>query len=90
MPIPKLFDGELDGLMQWLGVTILGLLALCITATVLLAKTRPARASEVKGGLRACLALFTFPATRRIIVAELLFGLNVGIRLWLGSCSRLR
>ena len=80
MLIPKLLDDYLGlGLVQWMGVTILGLLALCVAATVLLAKTRPAKASGAKGGLRAYLALFALPATRRIIVAELLLGLNVGI-----------
>jgi Na+/melibiose symporter-like transporter len=80
MLIPKLLDGNLGlGLIQWMGVTILALLTLSVMATVLLARTRPARASGTKGGLRAYLALFALPATRRVILAELLLGLSVGI-----------
>jgi Na+/melibiose symporter-like transporter len=80
MLLPKLLDGRLGlDLVQWMGITILGLITTSTLATVFLSKASPAKAPGAHGGFKAYLALFALPATRRVMLAELFLGLSAGI-----------
>jgi Na+/melibiose symporter-like transporter len=78
--LPKLLEGGLGlSLVQWMGVTILGMIAGTVVMTVFIGKARPPKAVGGRGGIKAYLSLFRLAATRRIMAAELLIGLAAGI-----------
>lgn len=80
MMVPKLLDGRLGlGLIQWMGVTIVALIAVATPVTVFLSSASAAKASGAHAGFRAYLALFSLASTRRVMAAELFLGLASGI-----------
>ncbi|CAN5355897.1 MFS transporter [soil metagenome] len=78
--LPKVLDGTFGlGMIRWMGITIIGLIVVATLVTVFLSSATPAKAPGTHGGMKAYLALFSLPATRRVMAAELLLGLSAGI-----------